>query len=240
MAERLKHFAVRLPGIRALQRQRDLRTLEPRSPEESVKARAQSRWRTSQPNVGLTWGKELSGDAFIRKVSSYEGFDPASAVLEVGPGYGRLAEAALRLEVPFRRWVGVDVAEVSVRKFNERFPEEPVEAVLGDIESISLDEEFGTAVSSLTLKHLYPDCERALRNVAAHLADGGRVFFDLIEGDRQFFERIDGVTFIRQYTRDEVPGLLERASLLLETLDEVDHDDDPEHRRLLVVARKAG
>jgi len=59
--------------------------------------------------------------------------------------------------------------------------------------------------------------------------------FDLLEGNRTIFEQ-DKVTYIKWYTRDEVKSIVNRIPLQLVSFDEVRHD--PEHQRLLVVARK--
>jgi SAM-dependent methyltransferase len=236
----LKQTVKRVPGVPKLQQLFDRRTLRPRSDDDDPASRSKSRWRGSEPDIALTWGKQLSGEAFIRKAASHGAFESGGAVLEIGPGYGRLLSAALELHEPFERWVGIDLSQASVDGFNARFQDAPAEAVLGDAEAIRLDERFDVMLSSLTVKHIFPTFDPALANVADHLNPGGRAIFDLIEGDREFFERGDDVTYIRQYTREEVAALVPKAGLELEALDTVDHDEDPAHRRLLVVARKPG
>jgi SAM-dependent methyltransferase len=236
----LKEAVKQLPGVSKVQKRFDRRTLKARGGEDDPASRSRLRWRSSRPDIALTWGKELSGEAFIKKAVSYDAFAPGCAVLEIGPGYGRLVRAALDQQVPFDRWVGVDLSVESVDAFNETFGGAEVRAVAGDAESVRLDERFDTMVSSLTLKHIFPTFERALVNVSRHLQPGGSAVFDLIEGGREFFERRDQVTFIRQYTRAEVADFLGNAGLRLVGFDDVDHDDDPAHRRLLVVARKPG
>ena len=57
--------------------------------------------------------------------------------------------------------------------------------------------------------HLYPSFEKALANIVGHLAQGGLVFFDVNEGDDAFFES-DGVTYIREYTRQALWEILNR------------------------------
>ena len=235
----LKDALKQVPGVTALQKRFDRRTLKSRDPDEDPSSRSKERWRSSHPDGRLTWGKEISGDAFIRKAAAHGAFAGSGRIMEIGPGYGRLVQAALEQDVPITRWVGVDLSEETVNAFNERFEGRPAEAVLGDAESIRLEERFDAMLSSLTLKHIFPTFERALSNVADHLAPGGVVVFDLIEGEREFFERHDGVTYIRQYSREEAGELVGKAGLELVALETVDHDDDPQHRRLLVVGRKA-
>jgi SAM-dependent methyltransferase len=200
-------------------------------------ARSQIRWRDAKPDQGLTWGYELTGDAFVAKVDSFGGFGPERSILEIGPGYGRLARSAVALGLPFRRYVAVDLSETNVAHLREVLTDPRFEIVCGDAQTVELDERFDTAVSSLTLKHIYPSFSRALGNVRAHLNPGGLVAFDLIEGDGEYFED-DDVTFIRHYSRTEVADMLADTGLTLVAFDQVDHDaEHPGHRRLLVVAR---
>ena len=232
LKETLRH----MPGVHAVLRSRDNRTLRGRVPGEDPRSRARERWQRSAPDAGLTWGKQLSGDAFVRAAAEHGAFGPERRVLEIGPGYGRLARAAATLELPFASWTGVDLSSETVRSFNEAPPHPAARAVEGNADTVALGETFHTMLSSLTLKHVYPTCELALANVARHMEPGGVAVFDLIEGQRRFFERGDGVTYIRHYTRDELSEMVPRAGLRIETFGHVDHDDDPAHRRLLVVA----
>ena len=237
--ENVKEMLKRVPGIRDVQRRLDARTLRTGRFGKDPGARATSRWRASQPDDRLTWGKPVSGNAFVRAADGYGAFGPDRAVLEIGPGYGRLVAAALEEELPFRRWLGVDLSGETVLRFNDRFADDPVSAVVGDVTSLALPDRFDTMLSSLTFKHLYPTFEQALRVISDHLQAGGLAVFDLMEGDRRFFERHDQRTYIRQYTRGEATELVAKAALEMVALDEVEHDEDPRHRRLLVVARKA-
>src|SRR5436190_482760 len=52
--------------------------------------RSRVRWRQSGPEFHLTWGREVSGDAFVLKMQQYEAFGPGKSLLEIGPGYARL------------------------------------------------------------------------------------------------------------------------------------------------------
>jgi SAM-dependent methyltransferase len=238
LSDNVKQVLKRLPMVHDVQRRLDARALKTERLGEDPASRATSRWRTSQPDERLTWGMPVSGAAFVRAANGYGAFEPDRAVLEIGPGYGRLVEAALQEGLPFRRWLGVDLSEDTVSRFNARFADQPVHAVAGDVASLALGEQFGTMLSSLTFKHLYPTFERALDTITRHLEPGGLAIFDLMEGDRRFFERHDHRTYIRQYTRAEATALVGKAGLEMVALDTVEHDSDPRHHRLLVVARK--
>ena len=199
--------------------------------------RSQVRWRKARPHKGLTWGMELSGEAFIEKAESYGAFGPNKDILEIGPGYGRLLRECLRRELPFRKYVAVDISATNVEYLTEQFEQNDVDIVNGDIETVSLDQSFDVVVSSLTLKHLYPSFETAMRNVERHLNPGATVIFDLIEGEFEGFDQGDGVTYMRGYSRADLEALLQGIPLDLVTFDEVEHA--PGQVRLLVVARKA-
>jgi CBS domain-containing protein/SAM-dependent methyltransferase len=197
---------------------------------------SQIRWRQARPNKGLTWGVEISGDAFVAKAEFYGAFGPHKTILEIGPGYGRLLRAVIERELPFREFVAVDISPANVRHLTEEFNRSDVNVINADIETVSLEQRFDAVLSSLTLKHLYPSFEAALRNVERHLNPGATVIFDLIEGELAGFAP-DGVTYLRCYSRTDVEALLSQVGLALVAFDHVEHS--PGQVRLLVVARKA-
>jgi SAM-dependent methyltransferase len=197
--------------------------------------RSRRRWREALPVAHLTWGREVSGDAFILKADAYGAFGPDRRLLEVGPGYGRLLKSLVGHGAAFKGYTGVDLSAENVRHLRERFPGPEFEFVHGDAESVRLGAGFDAAMSSLTFKHLYPSFRNALAHLAAQANPGGLFLFDLYEGVGRHFED-DGVTYIRSYTRPEVSDILADAGLNLVAFDEVRHD--AEHTRLLVVARK--
>lgn len=193
------------------------------------------RWRGNEPSLGLTWNKEVKGDNFISKVASYNAFNPDRVVLEIGPGYGRLLKAMLGQGVRFRHYLGVDLSEERVQRLTHEFGNEKVEFRQGDAENVTLNGTFDVVISSLTFKHLYPTFEKALANLATQVNDGGLFFFDLIEGEASYFESGND-TYLRFYQKSEVLDILRRTKLELVAFDEVAHD--PDHVRLLVVAKK--
>jgi SAM-dependent methyltransferase len=197
--------------------------------------RSRERWLAAQPDSGLTWGRELSGDAFVEHVARLGGFIPDTRILEIGPGYGRVLQACVDRGVQFAGYLGLDISATNVEHLRRRFSDPRVAFAVGDAESALLEERYDLVISSLVLKHLYPTFERALRNCAAQLAPGALVCFDLIEGSDSFFEQ-DQVTYIRWYTRAEVQEILARAELELVEFGVVRHNEN--HERLLVAARK--
>jgi 2-polyprenyl-3-methyl-5-hydroxy-6-metoxy-1,4-benzoquinol methylase len=212
--------------------------------EEELLARVHDRWRRSRPTRQLSWGPTVTGDNFVSKAASYGVYGKGKAVLEVGPGWGRLLEACLRQGLSFEKYVGVEISDKNVRHLKEKFPQASVRILHGAIETLSLDERFDSMISSLTFKHLYPSFLGALVAVERHLNPGAVLVFDLIEqkvaGPRQYFvggrEGEETGHYVRRYTRSQIGELLSRSSLELVTYDKVMHH--PSASRLVVVARK--
>jgi SAM-dependent methyltransferase len=204
-------------------------------PDAVAQERSKIRWRDATPDPNLTWGKEVSGEAFIAKAESYVEFRD-KVVLEIGPGYGRLLRECLRRELPFSKYVAVDLSPNNIQFLRREFEQQHVVFVHADIETMTLEDRFDVVLSSLTLKHLFPSFERALQNVERHLNPGATLVFDLYEGNASEFSDLDSVTYSRWYSRDEVRDIVTRASLDLVAFDHVHHDS--EHTRLLVVATK--
>jgi SAM-dependent methyltransferase len=200
-----------------------------------LQERSKRRWRTTTPTTALTWGTEVSGAPLLAKAVEYGVFGPGRTVLEVGPGYGRLLRSALQEGAEFERYVALDISEANVSHLRREFTDERVEIVCGDAETASLPAEADALVSFLTFKHFYPSFEPALANLVPQLSAGAVVVFDLLEGGRRHFQ-VDDVTYVREYSRDEVPEILARTSLVPVALDEVVHA--PGRARLLVVARR--
>jgi SAM-dependent methyltransferase len=208
-----------------------------RLPRSDLQERERASWRAETPDAGLTWGVELSGDAFVEKAREH---GVGGRILEVGPGYGRLPEAAVRLGIPFQRWIGLDLSPQNVAHLEGRFRDDRFEFITGDAEAVQLSEPVDAIVSSLTFKHVFPTFERLLANLSTNLEPGGLVVIDLIEGEHmRHFEALRG-NFIRSYSRKEIAEIFGRCGLVVDAFDYVDHSPASEHRRLLVVGRRPG
>jgi SAM-dependent methyltransferase len=199
------------------------------------KAQTRTRWQRATPSPGLTWGKELTGEAFVSKVESYASFDDGTTVLEVGPGYGRILRSFLTRGIPFKEYYALDISDQNIEYLRQRFPQPAVHFMRADIEGASLAFQFDVGLSSLTFKHLYPSFEASLRNCSRYMSPGARFIFDLIEGTQAHLVNY-GRAYTRKYRREEVLEILGRAGLELVAFDEVVHDR--QHPRLLVVATK--
>ena len=199
-------------------------------------SRSRTRWREASPTPALTWDKPLTGNAFVAKVAAYGGFGRDKRVLEIGPGYGRLLKACLSANLPFKEYCGVDISATNVTWLQSHFDLPGVSFVQGDAEKVELDGTFDLMLSSLTLKHFFPSFEVGLQNLSRFISPGGLLGFDLIEGQKRYFE-LDGVTYIRWYSKTEVDQILERVGLTRVAFDTVEHA--PGFHRMLVVARRA-
>ena len=216
------------------QRVESLETQLHESREEAWE-RSRTRWRAAEPDARLTWDAELTGDAFVDRAEYHGAFGEGRHVVEVGPGYGRILKAALARSLQFAAYTGIDLSERNVAHLLETFQDDRVTFRREDVETVDLASPADAVLSSLTFKHLFPSFETALRNLAAQMAAGGVVVFDLKEGSRRYFED-DGVTYIRCYERGEAEELVRACGLELVAFEEIRHH--PSLARLLVVARK--
>ena len=204
--------------------------------QDSLRKRSKQRWVSATPGIGLTWGRKLSGEAFVDKALSNVSLSEASPILELGPGYGRITKAFLGRGLPFERYLAVDLSQNVVEHLRSEILDSRVEFRQGEIEDLRGSGQFELIWSALTFKHIYPSIEKALASLAECLAPNGRVIFDLIEGQKRYFEP-DGDTFIRHYSREEVTSFLQSAGLELIAFDSVQHDPESiESCRLLAVA----
>jgi 2-polyprenyl-3-methyl-5-hydroxy-6-metoxy-1,4-benzoquinol methylase len=202
--------------------------------EDLMKAEARKRWIDAKPDKHLTWNKEVSGDAFIKKVLTYDQFQLNKNILEIGPGYGRLLKAILKENLPFRNYHGIDLSTENVSYLKKTFNESNVHFINGNAENFMLDIKFDTVLSSLTFKHIFPTFEKALYNISMHMGQNGMIFFDLIEGDGDVFYE-DG-TYIKFYDKSQVRDILRHSRLEIVKFDKVIHA--PGFSRLLVIAKK--
>lgn len=202
--------------------------------DPALREQSKTRWVRSTPDTALTWGVDLTGAAFVAKAVQHGAFGPDKDVLEIGPGYGRLLRAVTAGGVPFRSYTAVDISPRNLDYLRGEFP--GVRFVHGDVETVALEGRYDAVLSSLTFKHLYPTFGAALVHLATFVRAGGRFCFDLLEGEVEPYFEAGGTNYLRYYTRPEVERIVTAAGLELAAFDEVEHD--PDHRRLLVIARK--
>jgi SAM-dependent methyltransferase len=192
--------------------------------------KSRTRWINSMPDSRLTWGIEVSGDNFVRKISSFNVFDAQKIVLEVGPGKGRILKSLMNLGIPYRRYFGIDISAKNIAYLRKNFTDDKHNFIVGDIETIKL-ENFDILLSSLTFKHLFPSFKQALVNISKYMNPNAVIFFDLPEGKFSCFH--DGA-YIRWYSKPEISDILKECNLKVVLFDHVIHV--PWHKRRLLVA----
>jgi len=203
--------------------------------QDELERDAKRRWQHSHPDQALTWSQQLPGTAFIRLAARYDLFGPDRNILEIGPGYGRLLTAMQQDSLPLAYYLGVDISPNQVQHLCGQFGAPQIEFLCADVETFAVDRQFDSVLSSLTFKHLFPSFRKAMENVGRHLRPGGRGCIDFIEGDRRLFEE-DGVTFIRQYRRDEIADLMDSAGFEVIAFEQVTHADS--FTRLVAIVEK--
>ena len=201
---------------------------------------AVKRWEEEGPNKGLTWGKILTGDAFINLAKKYDIFSSEKSILELGPGYGRNLKSILAKKIPFKFYTGVDISNENIEFLKKEFANKNIDFVKGDFANVVLDKKFDIVISSAVLKHQYPTFFKALKNIAQFVCKDGLFFFDLRENLNSFVERNrddllklgpeksvweEGTeTFVGFYTKSEVIIMLTELNQELITFDSVVHD----------------
>jgi SAM-dependent methyltransferase len=207
----------------------------PESTESLIK-KARKRWVYAKPDTHLTWDREISGDAFIKKMLRYyDKFDDTTNIIEIGPGYGRLLKSILNQHLAFKNYYGIDISKENIDYLKRTFAAPNLQFIHANAEDVILDTTFDIAISSLTFKHIFPTFEKTLSNISKYMNKNATVFFDLIEGNLSLFEEDE--TYIRYYQKSHVKEILKHSGLKLIAFDNVLHM--PGHFRLLVVAQKS-
>jgi SAM-dependent methyltransferase len=124
----------------------------------------------------------MSGESLWTLYRRYHQFTANDAILEIGPGYGRLLRTALETNVPFQSYTGVELSRARVDRLRSEFAVDNVGFVVADIDTWKSTSRFDAILCSSTFEHLYPDCRTALGNIRRHLAPGADVFIDFIGG----------------------------------------------------------
>jgi 2-polyprenyl-3-methyl-5-hydroxy-6-metoxy-1,4-benzoquinol methylase len=195
--------------------------------------KSRKRWIHSEPDDELTWGEDISGDNFVRKAFSYNVFGSDKAILEVGPGKGRILKSLILSGIPYKKYLGIDISTKNIEYLRDNFSSAKHNFIEGNIETVELEENFDIMLSSLTFKHLFPSFKKALFNVSKYMNPDAMVFFDLPEGKLKCFHRD---AYIRWYSRSEVKDILRECNLKTVTFDYVKHT--AWHKRRLFVAAK--
>lgn len=145
------------------------------------KERSKQRWNSANPDALLTWGRQLSGDTFVRLARRHFGFTSNTIVVEIGPGYGRILRSLLDDGVPFGAYLGVELSTPNYEWLKGRFQSPRIHFSNSSVDSVTLDRTFDVCLSSLTFKHFYPTFDTAITNLSKQAGQSGQLIFDLIE-----------------------------------------------------------
>ncbi|MDQ3279952.1 MAG: class I SAM-dependent methyltransferase [Acidobacteriota bacterium] len=98
---------------------------------------------------------------------------PGTEVLDLGCGIGRWSR---RLERRGARVTGVDVAQSMIDEARRRSAGREIDYRVADLRTLDLGRTFDLVLTVTVLQHILDDAEfaRAAKNVARHLASGGR------------------------------------------------------------------
>ena len=112
----------------------------------------------------------IRSDEIIGKILDGAGVRSGSAVLDVACGTGVLIPDYLARDVA--SVTGVDISPEMVKIAREKFPQENVTILCGDIEQLPLEEKFDCVMVYNAFPH-FPEPERLIRVLAGHLKPGG-------------------------------------------------------------------
>lgn len=111
-------------------------------------------------------------DDIINKILDGAGVREGVKVLDVACGTGVLIPDYLDRGV--ESVTGVDIAPEMIRIASEKFPQENVRFLCGDVEEMELPEQYDCIVVYNAFPH-FPEPERLVRVLSGHLAPDGRL-----------------------------------------------------------------
>lgn len=111
-------------------------------------------------------------DDVIAKILDGAGVKPGVRVLDVACGTGVLIPDYLARNV--ESVTGVDIAPEMVRIASEKFQQENVRFLCGDVEELALEPVYDCIVVYNAFPH-FPEPERLIRTLSGYLAPGGRL-----------------------------------------------------------------
>jgi phytanoyl-CoA hydroxylase len=197
---------------------------------------SQTRWRADEPDEGLTWGVAMVGDEFVRFLTAQVPLSGSSTIVEIGPGYGRILAALLKHQVPFRRYIGLEISAARVARLRNEFRDPRIEFREADVlAGLELDATADLTFSSAVFEHLYPDFGAALKTISTFTKPGGAVVLDFVRADetletaQNWFER---ETYIRVYSLSEMKAVFAKHAFTLNRHERVSFGGDINNREI--------
>lgn len=111
-------------------------------------------------------------DDVIAKILDGAGVKPGVKTLDVACGTGVLIPDYLERGV--ESVTGVDISPEMIRIASEKFPQENVRFLCGDVEELAITERYDCIVVYNAFPH-FPEPERLVRVLIGYLAPGGRL-----------------------------------------------------------------
>ena len=190
------------------------------------------RWReTCEAPESLTWGVKVDGqqvlDAFLSLGCS---IGPASVVVEVGPGYGRIFEA-FHKRFQFKRWYMVEINPKYCEILLSELVDDRVKVLCQDVRKLDLPEKFDVGISTLVIEHLYPDFVEGLAQLRKFIKRQGCFVFDLPlpSEDRRMHECYEQKVFkgsiVNFYSEEWLRRLVELSGFSIDVWTTVDYEE---------------
>jgi len=141
--------------------------------------------------------------------------DKTDVVCEIGPGYGRIFDT-FREKFSFKKWYMLEINPSRCENLKQKYKNDSRVAVLcQNVDFLELPEKFDVGISTLTFKHLYPDCSIALFNVSKYMDEEGFFVFDIFISDREriVFEKQGSI--VNHYSEDTLKEFIRLAGLVI-------------------------
>jgi SAM-dependent methyltransferase len=152
--------------------------------------------------------------------------DETDIVLEIGAEYGRIFDTFSE-KFSFKKWYMVEISPKRSEDLKRKYQNDPRVIVLcQNVDSLELPEKFDVGISTLTLKHLYPDCSIALSNVSRYMNEDGFFVFDIIVSDKDSILFEEG-NIINYFAEDTLKDFITFAGLTVEEKGVVDYPVGP-------------
>jgi ectoine hydroxylase-related dioxygenase (phytanoyl-CoA dioxygenase family)/SAM-dependent methyltransferase len=204
--------------------------------EEMLLQLSKQRWRGDEPSAGLTWGVPMAGDAFIRFLLDHVSLSQSATVVEIGPGYGRILDAFLKANIPFRRYIGLEISHARVERLRQQFQDPRIEFREADVlAEFELNAVADLTFSSAVFEHLYPDFSAALNTISRFTRQGGAAVIDFIRDDAHTDHKaawFENETYMRIYSLQELRELFQSSGLTATDLGRISFGADATGREI--------
>lgn len=161
-------------------------------------------WNEIAPRYHRRWaGTETGPWKSSEKMIDLTGIREGYRVLDVGCGTGALTKKISGTVGSSGFVVGVDTSTAAIRIAKRGNRQKNVDFVNGDAERFSLGESFDVITCQYAL-FFFPDSQRALKNMAGSLRDGGKIGISVHGNNTPYYSSITDV--IARFIPDYLPA----------------------------------